>query len=235
MPNDLLALCYVPPLRFVPLRTSSRAHQLSAHPSLCIIHLVAPHSQEKEEEKRKATIAASAPPPPPPSLQRQSTVSAPAPTRAAPAEDKTPSDLKRDEGNAAFRSKDFATAIALYTAAVDLDPNNPHNYCNRGMAAKSAGQLEQALADFSMAIQVKPDYCKAYFQRSNIYFDAKEYAMALHDANQAKLIDAADPAITARIQVRFPRRVRAAFMPLLDLAPCVHILNHTMFHSTSSF
>lgn len=161
----------------------------------------ATHSQEKEEEKQKAAMApSSAKPPPSVSLRRQNTLS----TSAAPAELKTPSDLKREEGNAAFRNKDHSTAIVLYTAAVELDPNNPHNYCNRGMAAKSAGQLEEALADFSMAIQVKPDYSKAYFQRAQIFFDAKEYAMALQDANQAQLLEPKDQAIALRIQVRFP-------------------------------
>jgi stress-induced-phosphoprotein 1 len=120
------------------------------------------------------------------------------------AEVKTPSDLKREEGNAAFSAKDYATAIALYTAAIELDPSKAQNYCNRGIAAKSAGQLEEALADFSMAIQVKPDYSKAYFQRAQIYFDAKEYAMALQDAKQAQLLEPKDRAIAERIKVRFP-------------------------------
>ena len=94
------------------------------------------------------------------------TNSSPAPA-SAPAADapKSPADLKRDAGNAAFKEKLYDRAIELYTEAIALDAHNYNSFCNRGLALKAAGKLEEALADFSMAIQIKPDFGKGAFGR----------------------------------------------------------------------
>lgn len=83
----------------------------------------------------KAAASSSAAPAPSSSSTTPAAPAAP----VAPEAPKTPSDLKRDAGNVAFREKRFAEAIALYGEAIELDPSNPNNYNNRGMANKAAG------------------------------------------------------------------------------------------------
>ena len=49
---------------------------------------------------------------------------------------------------------------------------------NRGLAYKRKGQWEKAIADFSEAINLKPDFVFAYNNRGNAYYDKGQFDQA---------------------------------------------------------
>ena len=59
-------------------------------------------------------------------------------------------------------SKDYVGAISAYTSAIALDPTNPVYYSNRAAAHSSSNSHEEAVKDAQKAIEVDPDFVKAY-------------------------------------------------------------------------
>jgi len=77
------------------------------------------------------------------------------------------------------------------SAAMELDPSLPDVYFYRGrvfQADKDAQgrQYDQAIADFSAAINRKPDFAAAYFYRAACYFDLRRYDESLEDLEKAE-------------------------------------------------
>ena len=52
-----------------------------------------------------------------------------------------------NQGMKALEEKDYALAIACFTEAIQLDPQNAKAYYNRGNAHGNSGAYDQALAD----------------------------------------------------------------------------------------
>lgn len=53
-------------------------------------------------------------------------------------------------------------AVEKYSEAIEADPNNAIYYGNRAAAYSQLNQHEQAVYDAKKALQVNPDYSKAY-------------------------------------------------------------------------
>lgn len=69
------------------------------------------------------------------------------------------------QSNAACQNGDFATAVALYTDALSLDPSNYILYSNRSAARLKQGQFLLALQDATRARDLCPQWAKAYFRQ----------------------------------------------------------------------
>lgn len=72
-------------------------------------------------------------------------------------------------------------AIADYTKAIELKPNDGEFYTNRGASYARIGQIDQALADITKGIEVKPDHAVAYLNRSLMYNMKQRPDLALAD------------------------------------------------------
>jgi tetratricopeptide (TPR) repeat protein len=59
-------------------------------------------------------------------------------------------------------------AISIFTESIRLDPSNASTYLNRGMAYEQINNIQQAIADYSKAIELAPDYAKAYYARGTL-------------------------------------------------------------------
>nr|XP_023025863.1 tetratricopeptide repeat protein 28 [Leptinotarsa decemlineata] len=68
------------------------------------------------------------------------------------------------QSNAACQNGDFATAVALYTDALQLDPTNHILYSNRSAARLKQGLFAQALQDAVTARDLCPTWPKAYYR-----------------------------------------------------------------------
>lgn len=114
-------------------------------------------------EKLKATTSAS-------SSKPATTSTTPEAAGAAPAQDqKTPTESEKAQaedlkakGNRAMASKDYPTAIDLYTQALSLHPNNAIYLSNRAAAYSAARDHASARADAEAAVRIDPKYTKAW-------------------------------------------------------------------------
>jgi len=92
-------------------------------------------------------------------------------------------------GLAALDQKDYDNAIAEFTEAIKLNPNNAVFYFNSGIAYYQKNDYDNAIANFTKAIQLNPNDADVYAYRGYAYFRIKDKDSALADANSAKRID----------------------------------------------
>jgi tetratricopeptide (TPR) repeat protein len=63
------------------------------------------------------------------------------------------------------------------------------DYSNRGLVYYNQGNLEQALDDFNLALQLDPKDAYAYNNRGKVYSDQRQFNQALADYNKAIQLD----------------------------------------------
>ncbi len=92
-----------------------------------------------------------------------------------------------NRGLAYKRKGQLDRAIADYSEAIRLKPDDAQVFNNRGNAYYYDGQLDLAIKDYDDAIRLKPDLAVAFSNRGNVYrkqgqFDRaiEEYDKALH-------------------------------------------------------
>jgi ABC-type multidrug transport system ATPase subunit len=81
--------------------------------------------------------------------------------------------------------KDYDGAIAQYTEALGLQPDNAEAHFNRGIAYRHKGDNDRAIADYTEAIRLEPDDAEAYYNRGIAHDDRKEYDAATADYTEA--------------------------------------------------
>lgn len=76
----------------------------------------------------------------------------------------------RNIGIAHRRNGDPRKAIENYDKAIALRPNDLwDDYVNRGNAWSDLGEFNNALKDYDLAFQSKPDYNEAYYNRGIVF------------------------------------------------------------------
>lgn len=105
-------------------------------------------------------------------------------------------------------------------AAIQFSPNSYLIYQIRGEYLYSGrsrkGQIDAALADFSKAIQLKPDHAPAYLGRGECYEFKKEIHLAIRDVNKALELNKNYPdakRVLARIKAQNPSEFANAPAP----------------------
>lgn len=93
------------------------------------------------------------------------------------------------------KQQEYDAAIAHYTNAIELKPDLPYAYNNRGNAYTDKGDSDKAIRDYTTAIQLQPNLADAYNGRGNAYADKGEIDNAIKDYNKAIQLnpDGADP------------------------------------------
>jgi len=102
-------------------------------------------------------------------------------------------DLLFRQGFAATQSGDFVTAEARWTKAIELAPNNPAAWSNRGNARISQYQLQAALDDFNQAIELAPNIADPYINRGIAWEGLGEWQKAIEDYDRAIGLNPQDP------------------------------------------
>jgi tetratricopeptide (TPR) repeat protein len=92
--------------------------------------------------------------------------------------------LKR--GNEYFGKGDYDHAIADYSKAISLNPDNIDAYGGRGNTYSFKGDSDSAIADYSQAISLDPNYATGayYGNRAQEYLTKGDFAPALADFEQ---------------------------------------------------
>jgi Flp pilus assembly protein TadD len=77
----------------------------------------------------------------------------------------SPEDEATKQGNLLRDKGDFEGAIAAYTEAIRLNPQNAQPYSGRGHAYLRKGDWDKAITDCNQAIQLDPMMAEAYCTR----------------------------------------------------------------------
>jgi protein O-GlcNAc transferase len=87
----------------------------------------------------------------------------------------------RQAATARYRNGEFEAAEQLIGEALKLDPNSPELWSNRGTAQVAAKRQEAALASFTRALQLAPEFLGAVANRAHVLFELQRYAEAIPD------------------------------------------------------
>eukprot|EP00250_Pteridium_aquilinum_P001139 c11347_g1_i1 orf=1010-1819(-) len=88
------------------------------------------------------------------------------------------------QGNNSMASSRFNEAIDLYTMAISLSGDNAVYYSNRAAAHTQVEKYEAAIADSNKAIQLDPNYSKAYSRLGLAYYTQGKYQEAIEKGFQ---------------------------------------------------
>ena len=80
-------------------------------------------------------------------------------------------------------------AIADYSKAIELAPNNAAAYNNRGLAKYELKDYYGSIADCSKATELNPDYTNAYYNRGIAKYELKDYYGFIADCSKAIELD----------------------------------------------
>jgi tetratricopeptide (TPR) repeat protein len=75
-----------------------------------------------------------------------------------------------------------------------VQPKTAGAFLDRGLLFSERGDYDNAIAEFTEAIKLNPDYTNAYTSRGDAYYDTKDYDRAIEDYNTALRIDPHDAA-----------------------------------------
>jgi len=90
----------------------------------------------------------------------------------------SPAMALKERGNLEFQQQRFTKAIALYSEAIELEPNNHTLFSNRSAAYKSSGALDAALEDAKQCIALQPDWPKGYVRQGSVYLEQNKLDLA---------------------------------------------------------
>ncbi len=79
----------------------------------------------------------------------------------------------------------YERAIVHYTEALELKPDFPESYNNRGSVYADAGDFDRAIRDHNTAMKLKPDYASAYNNRGIAYYRKGDFDRAIRDYHKA--------------------------------------------------
>ncbi|XP_071701970.1 uncharacterized protein [Rutidosis leptorrhynchoides] len=105
------------------------------------------------------------------------------------------------QGNKAMQAKLYPDAIELYSIAIALVDDNAVYYCNRAAAYTQANQYTEAIRDCNKAIEVDPNYSKAYSRLGFAYYAQGRYKDAIKKGfRKALQLDPNNESIKGNIQ-----------------------------------
>jgi tetratricopeptide (TPR) repeat protein len=156
----------------------------------------------------------------------------PAPSRNAQADD-TPRDapgfvLRAD---AFLNRQEFDKAIADYTSAIALQPDDPAFYTDRGAAYALDKQPKLALSDFDQALKLHPDAPRALLSRGELRLSSGDAAGARTDFDAAIRLSPAAATEVGDFYAHggFYEDAVAAFSKVLDGKPVTEDLAQAFF------
>lgn len=88
-------------------------------------------------------------------------------------------------GNQKYFNDDNLGAIADYTKAIGIDPDDAVIYLIRGKAKHELKDYQGAIADYTKAIEIKSDFAGAHFNRGITKASLKDYQGAIDDWTKA--------------------------------------------------
>ncbi|KAG6768431.1 hypothetical protein NC652_019364 [Populus alba x Populus x berolinensis] len=88
-------------------------------------------------------------------------------------------------GNEDYKNGNFAEALALYDAAISIDPNKASYRSNRSAALTALGKLLEAVFECREAIRIEPHYHRAHHRLANLHLRLGEAEKAIYHYKRA--------------------------------------------------
>lgn len=101
----------------------------------------------------------------------------------------TPANTLLERGHARWREGEFDKAIADFSEAIRMSPNDATTYLIRGHALNHRRDYDKAIADYSSAIQLEPKEWVAFMGRANAYYRLGKFEAALADLDTVARLD----------------------------------------------
>ncbi len=79
----------------------------------------------------------------------------------------------------------FQQSIDYSTKRINLNPSNPVPYIDRGLCFRKLKKYKEAELDFNKALQLKPDFFRAFGYRAFLYLELGLFEKAQADANKS--------------------------------------------------
>ncbi|KAL1496540.1 hypothetical protein AB1Y20_014146 [Prymnesium parvum] len=95
----------------------------------------------------------------------------------------------KDEGNVAFRKKDYAEAVQCFTRSLTLNAKDHTVLGNRSAALASLERFEESLADAIAAVAIEPKYVKGYYRQATALLALQRYREAITAAKKGLQLD----------------------------------------------
>uniref|UniRef100_A0A7N0T905 Uncharacterized protein n=1 Tax=Kalanchoe fedtschenkoi TaxID=63787 RepID=A0A7N0T905_KALFE len=99
-------------------------------------------------------------------------------------------------GNEDYKNGRFAEALALYDAAISIDPNKASYRSNKSAALTALGQLLEAVFECREAIRIDPQYQRAHQRLASLYLRLGEADKAMYHHKHAG--SEADPEVASK-------------------------------------
>ncbi len=93
-----------------------------------------------------------------------------------------------NNGAVLFKARKYAEAVTAFTKAISMNLRDAAVYMNRGLSHANTGNYEQALADFTQAIDLDHHLAVAFYARSMTFFIMQKAADAHQDLQRAALL-----------------------------------------------
>ena len=88
-------------------------------------------------------------------------------------------------GMAFFGESNYDKALEDFTAAINLEPENPRIYFYRGVVQRFRKDLNGAIGDLSRSLELDPYHFDSLYNRAQVYFTLGNYVQAAEDCKQA--------------------------------------------------
>ncbi|GMI94145.1 tetratricopeptide repeat 14 [Hibiscus trionum] len=113
-------------------------------------------------------------------------------------------------GNEDYKNGNFAEALALYDAAIAIDPNKASYRSNKSAALAALGRLVEAVFECREAISIEPQYHRAHHRLANLYLRLGDVENAIYHYKHAGLeADKDDIAKARTVQTHLNRCTEA--------------------------
>jgi stress-induced-phosphoprotein 1 len=106
----------------------------------------------------------------------------------------------KDAGNKHLQAKNYDEAIAAYTEAINLDPNDHVFFSNRSAAYLSKGEASNALSDAERCVKLNPTWPKGYSRKGAALHSLRKYDDAIAAYNEGLAIAPTDEGLKGGLQ-----------------------------------
>src|SRR5450631_3164985 len=91
----------------------------------------------------------------------------------------------RNQGSVQYQRGSYSEAVASYTKAIEITPDDPRLMLGRGNAYAALKQSTEAIADYNRAIAIDPGLAAAFIRRAAVFTARMEFAKAIADYGSA--------------------------------------------------